>query len=150
MPLHVLGHADVHRDQLAHHVTSGPRKAGPGYAARSSRATRGGTVAPSSFCSGLAEFFEHQLSVDARRAFKPAPAVYRYLCETLGVAPADCMMVAAHVWDTLGAQNVGFSAALIARPGNPPLPVDGLPQPNLVVSDVRQLAQQLIAGRRHN
>lgn len=94
--------------------------------------------------SGLAEFFEHQLSVDACRAFKPAPAVYRYACETLGVAPADCMMVAAHAWDTLGAQNVGFSAALITRPGNPPLPVDGLSQPNIVVRDLPELAQKLI------
>jgi 2-haloacid dehalogenase len=94
--------------------------------------------------SGLAGFFEYQLSVDACRAFKPAPAVYRYVCETLSVAPADCMMVAAHVWDTLGAQHVGFSSALITRPGNPPLPVDGLPQPDLVVSDIRQLAERLI------
>lgn len=96
--------------------------------------------------SGLSEFFEHQLSVDACRAFKPSPAVYRYVCETLGVAPADCMMVAAHVWDTLGAQNVGFSAALITRPDNPPLPVEGLPQPDIVVGDVRQLAEELIAN----
>ncbi|WP_082975041.1 haloacid dehalogenase type II [Mycobacterium sp. 1245805.9] len=98
--------------------------------------------------SGLADFFEQQLSVDACRAFKPAPAVYRYVCETLRVAPADCMMVAAHVWDTLGAQHVGFSSALITRPGNPPLPVDGLPQPDLVVSDMRDLAERLIEGRR--
>ncbi|HWS94562.1 MAG TPA: haloacid dehalogenase type II [Mycobacterium sp.] len=98
--------------------------------------------------AGLAGFFEQQLSVDACRAFKPAPAVYRYVCQTLQVAPADCMMVAAHVWDTLGAQNVGFSSALITRPGNPPLPVDGLAQPNLVVSDLRQLAERLIAGTR--
>lgn len=96
--------------------------------------------------SGLAEFFEVQLSVDACRAFKPAPAVYRYACETLEVAPADCMMVAAHVWDTLGAQKVGFSGALITRPGNPPLPVDGLPQPDLVAKDLRQLAAKLIAN----
>jgi 2-haloacid dehalogenase len=95
--------------------------------------------------SGLGGFFEQQLSVDARRAFKPAPAVYRYVCETLRVAPADCMMVAAHVWDTLGAQSVGFSSALVARPGNPPLPVDGLPQPDLVVTDLRQLAERLIS-----
>ncbi len=94
--------------------------------------------------SGLGEFFELQLSVDDCRAFKPAPVVYRYACETLGVAPADCMMVAAHVWDTLGAQKVGFSAALITRPGNPPLPVDGLPQPNLMVGDMRELAEKLI------
>ncbi|OBF49589.1 haloacid dehalogenase, type II [Mycobacterium sp. 852002-53434_SCH5985345] len=96
--------------------------------------------------SGLAEFFEVQLSVDACHAFKPAPAVYRYACETLEVAPADCMMVAAHVWDTLGAQKVGFSGALITRPGNPPLPVDGLPQPDLVAKDLRQLAAKLVAS----
>lgn len=98
--------------------------------------------------AGLAGFFEKQLSVDSCRTFKPSPAVYRYVCQVLEVAPADCMMVAAHVWDTLGAQNVGFSSALIARQGNPPLPVDGLPQPNLVVSDLRELAEQLIDGPR--
>ncbi|OBG38756.1 haloacid dehalogenase type II [Mycobacterium sp. E3198] len=98
--------------------------------------------------SGLDHFFEQQLSVDACRAFKPAPAVYRHVCETLQVAPTDCMMVAAHVWDTLGAQHVGFSSSLITRPGNPPLPVDGLAQPDVVVSDLRQLAARLIEGRR--
>jgi 2-haloacid dehalogenase len=97
--------------------------------------------------SGLAGFFEHQLSVDARSVFKPAPAVYRYACETIGVSPADCMMVAAHVWDTIGAQSVGFSGALITRRGNAPLPVDGLPQPNIVASDLRGLAEQLVKLR---
>lgn len=93
--------------------------------------------------AGLAGLFERQLSVDPCRAFKPSPVVYRYACQELGVAPADCMMVAAHVWDTLGAQNAGFSTALITRWGNPPLPVDGLPQPNLIVDDLRQLAEHL-------
>jgi 2-haloacid dehalogenase len=94
--------------------------------------------------AGLAGLFEHQLSVHPCRAFKPSPVVYRHLCQVLEVAPADCLMVAAHVWDILGAQNVGFSTALVTRWGNPPLPVDGLPQPNLVVDDLRQLAEQLI------
>jgi 2-haloacid dehalogenase len=98
--------------------------------------------------AGLADLFEQQFSVESCRAFKPSPSVYRYACQELGVAPADCMMVAAHVWDTLGAQNVGLSAALVTRPGNPPLPVDGLPQPDLVVSDLRQLAERLVDGRR--
>lgn len=98
--------------------------------------------------AGLADFFERQLSVESVRAFKPSPSVYRYACQELGVRPADCMMVAAHVWDTVGAQAVGLRAALVTRPGNPPLPVDGLPQPDLVVSDLRQLAEQLIAGLR--
>lgn len=98
--------------------------------------------------AGLAELFEQQFSVESCRAFKPSPSVYRYVCQELGVPPADCMMVAAHVWDTLGAQNVGFGTALVTRPGNPPLPVDGLPQPDLVVSDLRQLAEHLIDRRR--
>jgi 2-haloacid dehalogenase len=93
--------------------------------------------------AGLAGFFERQLSVHSCRAFKPSPSVYRYACEMLGVAPADCMMVAAHVWDLLGAHSVGFSTALITRPGNRPLPVEGLPQPSVVVGDLRQLAEQL-------
>jgi 2-haloacid dehalogenase len=97
--------------------------------------------------SGLARFFEHQLSVDARSVFKPSPAVYRYVCETLGVAPSDCMMVAAHVWDTIGAQKVGFGGALITRRGNAPLPVDSLPQPDIIARDLGELAEQLIKLR---
>jgi 2-haloacid dehalogenase len=53
------------------------------------------------------------------------------------------MMVAAHVWDTMGAQSAGFSAALITRPGNAPLPIDGLRQPDVVATDLRDLADQL-------
>ncbi|GLE52990.1 haloacid dehalogenase type II [Mycobacterium montefiorense] len=96
--------------------------------------------------AGLADLFDQQLSVESCRAFKPSPTVYQHACEALGVVPTDCMMVAAHVWDLLGAQNVGFSTALITRPGNPPLPVQGLPQPTLVVGDLHQLAEELIAA----
>ncbi|MGH3559436.1 MAG: haloacid dehalogenase type II [Mycobacterium sp.] len=93
--------------------------------------------------AGLAHFFEQQFSVDACRAFKPAPTVYRYVCEELGVRLTDCMMVAAHVWDTVGAQSAGFSGALITRPGNAPLPMRDLPQPTVIANDLRELAQQL-------
>jgi 2-haloacid dehalogenase len=93
--------------------------------------------------AGLADYFEQQLSVDARRAFKPATTVYRYACEQLLVAPADCMMFAAHAWDTMGAQASGFSGALITRPGNAALSVPGLPQPTIVATDLRDLAAKL-------
>jgi 2-haloacid dehalogenase len=96
--------------------------------------------------AGLAGFFEQQLSVEACRAFKPAPAVYRHVCEELAVEPADCMMVAAHVWDTIGAQSTGFSGALITRPGNALLPVPNLPQPTVVARDLLDLAQKLTNG----
>jgi 2-haloacid dehalogenase len=97
----------------------------------------------------LSHLFERQFSVDACRMFKPAPTTYLYVCEQLGVAPADCMMVAAHVWDTMGAQSVGFGGALITRPGNAALPVAGLPQSTIVARDLREFADNLTnqAGR---
>ena len=93
--------------------------------------------------AGLSHLFERQFSVDTCRMFKPAPTTYRNVCEQLGVSPADCMMVAAHVWDTIGAQSAGFSGALITRPGNAALPIPGLPQPTIVASDLRELAADL-------
>jgi 2-haloacid dehalogenase len=94
--------------------------------------------------AGLADHFERQFSVEAVRAFKPSRLVYRMVAEDLGVAPSACCMVASHVWDTIGAQSVGFSAGLITRPGNAPLPVLGLPQPDVVAPDLPALAARLI------
>ena len=82
--------------------------------------------------AGLAQFFEKQFSVDTWRVFKPSPELYTGVAEALGVAPAECMMVAAHVWDTIGAQSAGFRGALITRPGNALLPTLELPQPDVV------------------
>jgi 2-haloacid dehalogenase len=93
--------------------------------------------------AGLGEYFERQFSIEACRAYKPSAHVYHYVSQELGVAPSSCMMVAAHVWDTVGAQSAGFSSALITRPGNAPLPVPGLPQPNIVVADLEVLGHAL-------
>ena len=97
--------------------------------------------------AGLSQHFERQFSVDADRLYKPAAQVYHHVARQLAVTPSSCMMVAAHVWDTMGAQSAGFSSALITRPGNAPLPVAGLPQPTLVASDVGELARRLATAR---
>ncbi|MGO4444752.1 haloacid dehalogenase type II [Mycobacterium sp. 2YAF39] len=93
--------------------------------------------------AGLADFFEKQFSVDEWRAFKPSRQLYTGVAEQLGVAPSDCMMVAAHVWDTIGAQAAGLRGALITRPGNAPLPTPELPQPDVLAADLRDLAHRL-------
>lgn len=95
--------------------------------------------------AGIDGWFEKSYSVDRVRRFKPAPQVYRMVAEDLDVPPAAMCMVAAHVWDTIGAQCVGFSGALITRPGNALLPVHGLPQPDIVASDLPGVASQMIA-----
>jgi 2-haloacid dehalogenase len=94
--------------------------------------------------AGIDGWFEKSFSVDRVRRFKPAPQVYHMVAQELDVPPAAICMVAAHVWDTIGAQSVGCSGALIARPGNARLPLDGLPQPQAVAPDLPGLASQLI------
>lgn len=94
--------------------------------------------------AGIDGWFEKSFSIDRVRRFKPAPQAYHMVAEELDVPPAAICMVAAHVWDTIGAQSVGCSAALIARPGNAPLPVHGLPQPQAVAPDLPGVATQLI------
>lgn len=95
--------------------------------------------------AGLAHFFEHQFSVERVLKFKPSPEVYRLVTEFLRVPPPAVCLVAAHTWDTLGAQAFGFSAGLVTRTGNAPLPVPGLPQPQAVAPDLVLLAKQMIA-----
>jgi 2-haloacid dehalogenase len=95
--------------------------------------------------AGLAHYFERQFTVDRVRRFKPAPEVYHLVTELLHVTPSAICLIAAHTWDTLGAQSAGFAAGLVTRRGNAPLPVDGLPQPQAIAPDLPGLARQLCA-----
>jgi 2-haloacid dehalogenase len=94
--------------------------------------------------AGLADWFEQSFSVDRVRRFKPAPQGYHLVAEELDVEPSSLCMVAAHVWDTIGAQSVGYSAALVTRSGNAPLPVGGLPQPQIIGPDLVSVAAAAI------
>ncbi|MBE1608426.1 HAD family hydrolase [Actinopolymorpha pittospori] len=94
--------------------------------------------------AGLAPYFERQFTVETVRSYKPAPQGYHLVAQGLAVPPSTCLMVASHVLDTVGAQSAGYTAGLITRPGNAPLPVVSLPQPNLVAPDLPGLADQLI------
>ena len=78
--------------------------------------------------AGIGGFFEARFTVDAVGKFKPAPEVYHQVALALRAEPADLCLVAAHAWDTLGAQARGWSAALVTRAGNANLPLPGLPR----------------------
>jgi 2-haloacid dehalogenase len=98
--------------------------------------------------AGLGSYFERQFSIETVRAYKPAQQVYHFVAQELGLSPTKCCMVAAHVWDTVGAQSAGYSAALITRPGNAPLPLPGLPQPTFVASDLSSFAMMLTGSAK--
>lgn len=56
------------------------------------------------------------LGAEPVRAYKPSPEAYLRTADILGVAPEECMMVAAHNSDLAAARDCGFRTAFIARP----------------------------------
>jgi 2-haloacid dehalogenase len=94
--------------------------------------------------AGLGDFFEHNFSVEAVRKFKPAPETYRHVADEMSVPTSDLCLVACHLWDTIGAQAAGCRGALILRPNNAILPAAGVPDPDLVASDLIELTEQMI------
>jgi len=95
--------------------------------------------------AGLAHFFERQFSVNSVKVFKPAQASYKMVADKLDVETSQLCLIAAHTWDTIGAQAAGYSAGLLAREGNAPLLVKGLPQPQVVAPDLPSVARALIS-----
>jgi 2-haloacid dehalogenase len=97
--------------------------------------------------SGLFDYFEGSVSVDAIRRFKPDPEVYKMTARELGVPIQQVRLVAAHDWDVAGALVAGCAAAFIARPGkvlNPLMPV-----PDIVGNDLIDVAEKIIAADSH-
>lgn len=56
------------------------------------------------------------LGAETARHYKPQPQSYLITADFLGVAPEECMMVAAHNGDLVAAAGVGFRTAFIHRP----------------------------------
>ncbi len=94
--------------------------------------------------AGLATFFERSFSVEAVKKFKPAPETYQMVARELNVELADLLLVACHLWDTAGAQAAGCLGALLTRPHNAPLLIDGVPVPDLMAPELGALAEQII------
>lgn len=95
--------------------------------------------------AGLSEFFERSFSVESVKKFKPAPQTYQLVAEQMKVQPSELIMVACHLWDTIGAQAAGCKGALLTRPHNAILPASGVPVPDYVASQFSELAQLIIA-----
>ena len=55
------------------------------------------------------------LGAEIVQTYKPRPEAYERACDALGLAPANCMMVAAHNDDLLAARKTGMKTAFILR-----------------------------------
>jgi 2-haloacid dehalogenase len=56
------------------------------------------------------------LGAEVAQAYKPQPEAYLRTADVLGLAPDQCMMVAAHNGDLAAARKVGLRTAFIPRP----------------------------------
>jgi 2-haloacid dehalogenase len=93
--------------------------------------------------AGLRDHFEHVISSDEIRCFKPAPEVYQLAADRLGVEPAQIRLVSAHDWDVSGALRAGCAAAFLARPGQIMNPFG--PQPDIRGADLGEVIEKVLA-----
>lgn len=56
------------------------------------------------------------LGAEVARSYKPQPQTYLNAADCLGLAPGECVMVAAHNSDLVAAGGCGFQRAFVARP----------------------------------
>ena len=68
---------------------------------------------------GLENTFDHVLSVDAVKRFKPDPAVYRLVKEQTGFSPDETLFVSSNGFDVAGAKAFGFQVCWLNRAGRP-------------------------------
>ena len=89
----------------------------------------------------LEKYFDHILSVEGVKKYKPHPATYHYAIKEADAELKSSMMVAAHAWDIAGAARVDLQTAFIQRKGK--FVYSLVPEPDIVVSDIIRLAAEL-------
>lgn len=87
--------------------------------------------------SGLQESFDHVLSADTVRRFKPDPAVYRIVQDRLGIAASETLFVSSNGFDVAGAKTFGFMVCWINR-GKRPLDALGQ-QPDFEIESMGEV-----------
>ena len=87
--------------------------------------------------AGLEDRFEHVLSVDELRTYKPSPVVYQLAETRLGLPREQIGFVSSNGWDVAGAKAFGFQAFWLNR-NNSPVEVLGV-VPDRIVRSAMEL-----------
>ncbi|MFM0419865.1 haloacid dehalogenase type II [Paraburkholderia aromaticivorans] len=69
--------------------------------------------------AGMTGLFDHVLSVDAVRAYKPSPAAYALGTQTFDAEPREIVFVSSNGWDVAGAAWFGFTTFWLNRQNAP-------------------------------
>lgn len=91
--------------------------------------------------AGLASFFDHVLSVDELKLYKPHPRVYQLACDKFGLESNNIGFISSNFWDVSGAAHFGFQSFWINRSN---AVADALgATPRAVLSRLTDLAQHV-------
>jgi 2-haloacid dehalogenase len=91
--------------------------------------------------AGLKSRFQHVLSVDEVRTYKPSPVVYRLAEDHLGILREEIGFVSSNGWDVAGGRTFGFQAFWLNRQ-NAPAEVLGV-QPDRIIHLATELTSVL-------
>ncbi|MGF6772001.1 2-haloacid dehalogenase [Paraburkholderia sp. GAS199] len=69
--------------------------------------------------AGMTGLFDHVLSVDTVRAYKPSPAAYALGTRAFGAEPREIVFVSSNGWDIAGASWFGFTTFWLNRQNAP-------------------------------
>jgi 2-haloacid dehalogenase len=93
--------------------------------------------------AGITELFEHQISTDAARSFKPSPRAYQLGVDRFGLDRSEIAFAAFGGWDAAGATWFGYPTFWVNRLG---VELEQLGTPTAIGRDLTELATW-IAGR---
>ena len=86
---------------------------------------------------GLRDRFQHMISVDEVRVFKPAPSVYHHAAARLGRPIGELWLVSGNPFDAAGAKSAGMRVVRVER--EPSFHYPFAAPPDLVVSTLLEL-----------
>jgi 2-haloacid dehalogenase len=92
--------------------------------------------------SGLGALFEHVLSVDAVKTYKPSPQVYELGPRAFGLTAGEMLFVSSNAWDVAGAKAFGYRTCWCNR-GKAPMEALGV-TPDYEVERLDQIPDALI------
>src|SRR5699024_67408 len=69
--------------------------------------------------SGLTQHFDSVISVDDIKQYKPSPASYMQVLNTLDLKREEVLFMSSNGWDISGAKSFGFKTAWINRSWSP-------------------------------
>jgi 2-haloacid dehalogenase len=93
--------------------------------------------------TGLTQYFDESITVDAIHRFKPDLEAYRYSAAHLDVQAGEIQLIAAHAWDVFGAMKAGWRAAFVARNGIPLFPLS--PKPEIIGPDMKAVTDAILS-----